>query len=143
MDDKVVVDWSFVNQQLDASDLSDSRSVLVRKILHVLEQVGLTHDESTNLTDGGVLEAVQALINGHAIAVDSREVWADAQPGEIAKGNRVRVKPDAYDDRIGVMHNGRQGRVVTLRNGKIGVVYDGENPDTAPQHEVWALQKLV
>lgn len=141
-DDSVKVDWLFVDQQLQKYDFSPAEDVLVRKVLHVLEQAGLSQEELANFA--GVLDVVEALLNGHALSSpSSNEQWRDALPGDIVKRDRVRVKHDAYSGSVGVHHNGKEGRVASILNGKVTVVYDGESAEGAPRHEVRALQKLV
>ena len=141
MDDTVRIDWKFVDFQLKMKELPAGQDLLVRKLLHTLEQVGLEHHDLPALQ--GVLETVVSLSNGYALHVDLSEQWVDAVPGDISNRDRVRVKRDAYTGSVGVRHNGKTGRVAALRNGKAAVVYDGESIETPPQHEIIALQKLV
>lgn len=141
MTEYVQVDWKFVDKQLKNSTLIEDEQLLVRKLLHGLEQVGVKHDQLTNLK--GVVGIAVSLLNSEAISSDDQNQWVDAVPGELVNRDRVRVRLDAYAGTTGVKHNGKTGRVVTLRNGKAAVVYDNESIETPPQHEISALQKLV
>lgn len=49
----------------------------------------------------------------------SEEVWVEARPGFVSVGDVVRVKHDAYADKLGTVHNGRVGKVVAVRYGDI------------------------
>lgn len=50
---------------------------------------------------------------------ESEEVWVEARPGFISVADIVRVKHDAYTDKLGTMHNGRVGKVVAVRYGDV------------------------
>jgi hypothetical protein len=130
-----------VDLQLKQADLGPFQSVLVRKILHILEPVIEPGDLEGLAATFGI---VVSLFKGHTLDTeDDEEQWVNAVPGDISNRDRVRVRPDAYTGRLGVLHNGKIGRVATLRNGKAAVVYDGASIEVPPQHEISALQKLV
>ena len=77
-----------------------------------------------------IVEIFSKLALGHVIVKEkSNEVWAPAQPGNIQVANEVRVKWNAFDGENGKIHNGRRGKVVSIRYGDIIVkTNDGKEP---------------
>lgn len=51
-------------------------------------------------------------------------VWRQVLPNSLRPGDVVRVRFDAYTDRMSV-HNGLVGQVAALRNGVV-IAYDGD-----------------
>jgi hypothetical protein len=67
-----------------------------------------------------VLSLLSKLAMAHSLLQDaSEEVWVEARPGAISVGDIVRVRHDAYDGKLGTLHNGRVGKVVAVRYGDI------------------------
>jgi hypothetical protein len=57
------------------------------------------------------------------------ERWVPAQSGQIVVADEVRVKWNAFDGDMGKLHNGRRGKVVSIRYGDIIVkTTDGKDP---------------
>ena len=103
------------------------------------------------LTPGLAKEAVAVFsklalskpINDPIEEVDA--VWVPAQPGQINIGDEVRVMINAFDDKAGVMHNGRRGKVIAVRYGD--VIFkstDGKTPQLDGVHySPYKLEKRV
>jgi hypothetical protein len=72
-------------------------------------------------------------------------VWIPLQPGQITVGDQVRVMSDAFDDKTGMIHNGRLGKVMAIRYGD--VIFkstDGKSPELNGVHySPYKLEKRV
>ena len=77
-----------------------------------------------------IVELFSKLALGHAIVKeDKNETWVPAQAGQIVVSDEVRVKWNAFDGDQGKIHNGRRGKVVSIRYGDIIVkTTDGKEP---------------
>ncbi len=77
-----------------------------------------------------IVEIFSKLALGHAIVKeDKNETWVSAQAGQIVIADEVRVKWNAFDGDMGKTHNGRRGKVVSIRYGDIIVkTTDGKEP---------------
>ena len=63
------------------------------------------------------------------------EVWVQAERGFLKVRDIVRVKNDAFDGDLGMIHNGRPGVIVAIRSGDIIVdLTDLENPPIKSAH---------
>ena len=58
---------------------------------------------------------------GHSLVKENSvdEVWEEVRPGFIKVADVVRVKNDAFVGELGVIHNGRVGKIVAIRSGDI------------------------
>ena len=58
---------------------------------------------------------------GHSLVKENKadEVWEEVRPGFIKVADVVRVKHDAFVGDLGVIHNGRVGKIVAIRSGDI------------------------
>ena len=77
-----------------------------------------------------IVELFSKLALGHAIVKENKnETWIPAQAGQIVVADEVRVKWNAFDGDMGKTHNGRRGKVVSIRYGDIIVkTTDGKEP---------------
>jgi hypothetical protein len=77
-----------------------------------------------------IIELFGKLALGHAIIAENKnERWVPAQSGQIVIADEVRVKWNAFDGDMGKLHNGRRGKVVSIRYGDIIVkTTDGKEP---------------
>ena len=103
----------------------------------------LDHSEQNNVH---VVELFSKLAMSIALVDNSgNEIWESAQAGFIKVGDEVRVKADAFDGKLGQMHNGRRGRVVAIRYGDIIIkTTDGKEPILDGSHySPDRLEKLV
>lgn len=132
------VNYEWVKEQLTAARVQQAQGDAV---LHLLEGW-----ETTPISDPGmskeVLEIFSALAQGHALSesAEKDEVWIQMVAGQITVGDDVRVRHDAFDGPDGAVHNGRRGKVVGVRYGKVIVrTTDGRDPALdgvhySPQH---------
>jgi hypothetical protein len=104
-----------------------------------------THTEkSANM----VLDSFARLARGQAldVATAEPEVWIAVKPGNIVRGEFIRVKSDAYEGEPGLLHNGRRGRVVRISNGDVITIYDdGRTPSfqQGVHHSPHVLEKRI
>jgi hypothetical protein len=72
-------------------------------------------------------------------------MWIPLQPGQVTVADVVRVKADAFSDKLGPIHNGRKGTVVAVRYGDIIVnSTDGKTPELKGVHySPYKLEKRV
>lgn len=103
----------------------------------------MNHDQASAQA---TLDAFNALAMGHAL-VDPEDdaVYEDVRPGNISRGDRVRIKPSHYSGPTGEAHNARAGKVIGIRSGDIIIRYtDGKHPPgDGVHHSPYALQKRV
>lgn len=67
------------------------------------------------------LEIFSKVALGHSLVKENSadEVWEEVRPGFIKVADVVRVKHDAFLGELGVIHNGRVGKIVAIRSGDI------------------------
>jgi hypothetical protein len=108
-------DWGWAREQLDSLGVSEKITRGVRALLEAWEDGEIEESDKDR-----VLELFSQLAKGHAIAVDStNEVWVPGEAGDFTKTETVRVKADAFEGRVGQIHNGRVGKVVDIRSSDI------------------------
>jgi hypothetical protein len=112
---KTDIEW--VKNQLTNAKVPQAVGTAVMRLMDVW--VSMNHTEKTR---GKTLELFIELAMGHAIVPEELPLngrWIPVQPGQIVVGETVRVKTDAYDGDLGMMHNGRIGRIVGIRYGDV------------------------
>lgn len=138
------VNYEWVNQQMAEAKVKIGSGKAVMELLKVWESM-------EKLSPGLAKEAV-AVFSKLALSKPINEpvdepdaVWVAAQPGQIIVGDRVRVMAGAFDDKTGVMHNGRQGKVIAVRYGDIIVnSTDGKTPELKGVHySPYKLEKRI
>lgn len=138
------VNYDWVNQQMAEAKVKIGSGKAVMELLRVWETM-------EKLTPGLAKEAIAVFsklalskpINDPVDEVDT--VWAPVQPGQISIGDEVRVMINAFDDKAGVLHNGRRGTVIAVRYGD--VIFkstDGKMPQLEGVHySPYKLEKRV
>jgi len=138
------VNYEWVNQQMAEAKVKIGSGKAVMELLKVWETM-------EKLSPGLAKEAV-AVFSKLALSKALLEVeeepdavWVPAQPGQINIGDEIRVLIDAFDDKTGVMHNGRRGKVIAVRYGDIIVnSTDGKSPELKGVHySPYKLEKRV
>jgi hypothetical protein len=138
------VNYEWVNQQMAEAKVKIGSGKAVMELLRVWETM-------EKLSPGLAKEAV-AVFSKLALSKPILEVqdepdstWVPVQPGQIIVGDEVRVLSDAFDDKTGVMHNGRRGKVIAVRYGDIIVnSVDGKSPELKGVHySPYKLEKRV
>lgn len=104
---------------------------MVMQLLSVYDQQNHTESTSTR-----VVELFAELAKGHVIKPDETpDQWVPLALGMFRKGDRVRVKRDAFSDERAVIHNGREGVIVDARRGDVIVdIRDDRLPVVAAYH---------
>ena len=138
------VNYDWVNQQMAEAKIKIGSGKAVMELLRVWETM-------EKLTPGLAKEAVAVFsklalsrpINDPVDEVDA--VWVPVQPGQINIGDEVRVMINAFEDKTGVMHNGRRGTVIAVRYGDIIFKStDGKLPQLEGVHySPYKLEKRV
>jgi hypothetical protein len=112
------VNFEWVRQQLQEAKAKIGAGNAAIELLKVWSDLD-------KLSEKGAKEAVEMfakLALGTPLTVQadpSDELWIPAQPGQLTVGDEVRVLPDAYADKAGLMHNGRRGKIVAIRYGDV------------------------
>lgn len=132
------VNYEWVKEQLTTALVQQEQGDAVLLLLKAWETVPVSDPAITE----EILDIFSTLAQGHAIneATERDEVWIQMVAGQITVGDDVRVRHDAFDGPDGAVHNGRRGKVVGVRYGKVIVrTTDGRDPALdgahySPQH---------
>lgn len=109
------VNEEWVRSQFEAAKVKVASGKAVLKLLETWKSLKLSEVQSKEAV---ALFSKVAL--GHALVFESNdETWEPARPGHISVGDEVRIFSDAYDGDLGVIHNGRRGKVVGVRYGDV------------------------
>jgi hypothetical protein len=126
------VDMNWVKQQLTENKTKRVVGDTVIKLLNTWTEVKGTdpdpEKDQANLSQ--VIELFSKIALGHAIVKENKnENWVPAQAGALVVADDVRVKWNAFDGEKGKIHNGRRGKIVSIRYGDIIVkTTDGKEP---------------
>ena len=131
-------------EQLQAAKVKVGSGKAIMKLLEAWEELPKL---SANQEEE-VLTIFPLLAKGFTIVEEEDEednTWINLQPGQITVSDVVRVKADAFEDKLGPMHNGRRGKVVAVRYGD--VIFnstDGKSPELKGVHySPYKLEKRV
>ena len=138
------INREWVVEQLQAAKIKVGSGKAIMKLLEAWETIP---DLSDNIRDE-VLRVFPLVVRGVVLKVEEDEsdyTWIQLQPGQITVGDVVRVKADAFEDKLGPLHNGRRGTVVAVRYGD--VIFndtDGKKPELKGVHySPYKLEKRV
>lgn len=138
------IDREWVAEQLQAAKVKVGSGKAIIKLLEVWNELPELSESMTN----EVLTVFPKIALGHAIKEEESEddfIWIPLQPGQITVGDVVRVKSDAYTDKLGPIHNGRRGTVAAVRYGD--VIFndtDGKKPELRGVHySPYKLEKRI
>ena len=126
------VDMNWVKQQLTENKTKRVVGDTVIKLLNTWTEVKGTdpdpEKDQANLSQ--VIELFSKIALGHAIVKENKnENWVPAQAGSLVVADDVRVKWNAFDGEKGKIHNGRRGKIVSIRYGDIIMkTTDGKEP---------------
>lgn len=137
------VNYDWVKEQLQKARATTAEKKLVKIMLEAWEGV-----EGVDLANSQrALEMFAKLALGHPVVVEQTvdEIWVPALPGQIKIGDEVRVLADAYEGKLGPIHNGRRGRIIAIRSGDVIVTStDGLEPKLDGAHYApYKLEKRV
>jgi hypothetical protein len=138
------IDKQWVLEQLEAAKVKVGSG---KAILKLLEAWGEIPELSDKMTEE-VMTIFPKLALGHVLKVEENEddyTWTPLQPGQVSVADVIRVKADAFSDKLGPIHNGRKGLVVDVRYGDIIVnSTDGKSPELKGVHySPYKLEKRV
>ncbi len=136
------VNFDWVRQQMQEAKVKIGTGNALLALLETWDAQKLTDNQVKE-----VIEYFSKLASGtniyEEVVVD--EVWVPAQPGQLVVGDQVRVLPNAFTDKTGVLHNGRRGVVIAIRYGD--VIFkstDGKTPVLEGVHySPYKLEKRV
>jgi hypothetical protein len=126
------VDMNRVKEQLTENKTKRVVGDAVIKLLNTWTEIKNTDPDpdkdQANLSQ--VVELFSKIALGHAIVKENKnENWVPAQAGSLVVADEVRVKWNAFDGDKGKIHNGRRGKIVSIRYGDIIVkTTDGKEP---------------
>jgi hypothetical protein len=126
------VDMNWVKQQLTDNKTKRVVGDTVISLLKTWSDIKSTdpdpQKDQNNLSQ--VIELFSKIALGHAIVKENKnENWVSAQAGALVVADEVRVKWNAFDGEKGKIHNGRRGKIVSIRYGDIIVkTTDGKDP---------------
>lgn len=137
----MALDMDWVKAQLQAAKVRKPVGDATMKLIEMFDQIELTDEHKAK-----AVEMFSKLALGHAyVKENKKETWVPARPGDIKVTEVVRVKADAYNGDVGMIHNGRVGKVVGVRYGD--VIFkstDGKEPFLDGAHySPHMLEKLV
>lgn len=138
------VNYEWIKEQLQGAKVKIGSGKAILKLLEAWEEIPKLSDNMTK----EVLEIFPQLAQGFSIVEEEDEndyTWVPLQPGQITVGDVVRVKSDAYEDKLGPIHNGRRGTVAAVRYGD--VIFndtDGKSPELKGVHySPYKLEKRI
>lgn len=124
----------WIREQLEAAKVKVGSGKAILKLLETWEELPKLSPALVN----EILEVFPKLAKGQPLSVEESDddyYWIDVQPGNIKVGEVVRVKVDAFAEKLGTIHNGRRGVVVGVRYGDVIVNdTDGKNPPLKGVH---------
>jgi hypothetical protein len=134
----------WIKEQLEAAKVKVGSGKAILKLVEAWEKLP---DMSTAMVDE-ILTVFPLLAKGHVIKQEDSEDnyrWVDLQPGNITVGDVVRVKSNAFTEKLGTVHNGRLGKVIAVRYGD--VIFnstDGKTPALNGVHySPYKLEKRI
>jgi hypothetical protein len=138
------IDKKWVIEQLEAAKVKVGSGKAILKLLEAWDTIPELSEAMTE----EVLRVFPLLAKGHVLKVEESDddfIWIPLQPGQIVVGDVVRVKADAFTDKLGPIHNGRRGSVAAVRYGD--VIFndtDGKKPELKGVHySPYKLEKRV
>jgi hypothetical protein len=137
------IDIEWVKRQLEGAKVPQAVGTAVMRLMDVWSTMN-----HTDKTRSKTIEIFSELALGHAIVPEGNSLegkWIPVQPGQIKVAETVRVKADAYEGEVGMIHNGRVGRVVAVRYGDVIIKStDGREPLLDGAHySPHMLEKLI
>lgn len=124
----------WIKEQLEAAKVKVGSGKAILKLLETWQEL----PKLSPAIVSEILEVFPKLVLGQPILVEESEddyFWIDVQPGNIKVGDTVRVKVDAFTEKLGTIHNGRRGTVVGVRYGDVIMNdTDGKTPPLKGVH---------
>lgn len=108
----------WIKEQLEAAKVKVGSGKAILKMLDAWEE--LPSLSPAVLKE--VLNVFPKLVAGIPLSEEESEddyQWIDLKPGNIVVGDIVKVKLDAFSEKLGTIHNGRRGVVIGIRYGDV------------------------
>lgn len=136
------VNFEWVKEQLEAARVKVGSGKAIIALLEEWEKLKLSENMSKETIE---VFSKLALNQSVHVSEEKNEVWVPLQPGQITVGDEVRVLANAFDGKLGPVHNGRRGRVVAVRYGDVILKStDGKTPELDGAHySPYKLEKRV
>jgi hypothetical protein len=110
------LDMSWVKAQLQAAKVRKAVGDATMQLVELFDSIENLTPEFRKQT----VDMFSKLALGHVVIKENKnETWVACQPGFIKVTDVVRVKADAFDGDLGMVHNGRRGVVVGVRYGDV------------------------
>jgi hypothetical protein len=110
------LDMNWVKSQLQAAKVRKAVGDATMQLVELFDSIENLTPEFRKQT----VDMFSKLALGHIIIKENKnESWIPVQPGFIKVTDVVRVKADAFDGELGMVHNGRRGVVVGVRYGDV------------------------
>jgi hypothetical protein len=132
------LDMDWVKSQLQAAKVRKPVGDATMKLVELFDSFENLTPEFKNQT----IEMFSKLALGHIIIKENKnENWVPVRPGDIKVTEIVRVKADAFDGELGMLHNGRRGVVVGVRYGDV-IIKSTDNKEPQLEGAHYPPQKL-
>jgi hypothetical protein len=110
---KINYDW--VNQQMQDAKVRVGTGKAIMKMLKAWEEIEVSPEQGKE-----IFEILGKLaLNYSIIETPKDEVWIGVVPGNFKVGDEVRIAHNAFDGDLGVLHNGRRGKIIAVRSGDV------------------------
>jgi hypothetical protein len=134
----------WIKEQLEAAKVKVGSGKAILKLLETWQEL----PKLSPALISEILEVFPKLVLGQPLTVEESDedyYWVDVQPGNIKVGDTVRVKIDAFSEKLGTIHNGRKGTVVGVRYGDVIMNdTDGKTPALKGVHySPYKLEKRI
>jgi hypothetical protein len=136
------LDMDWVKSQLQAAKVRKPVGDATMKLVELFDSIENLTPEFKQQT----IEMFSKLALGHIVIKENKnETWVPVRPGDIKVTDQIRVKADAFDGELGMLHNGRRGVVVGVRYGDVIIkTTDGRDPMLEGAHyPPQKLEKLI
>lgn len=136
------LDMGWVKSQLQAAKVRKAVGDATMQLVELFDSIENLTPEFRKQT----VDMFSKLALGHIVIKENKnETWVPCQPGFIKVTDVVRVRADAFDGELGMLHNGRRGVVVGVRYGDVIIK---SNDDKLPvldgaHYPPQKLEKLV
>lgn len=136
----MAANYKDIEHKLTALGHTEKTVKAIVSAMVAMDKVGLSEDEkyaAYSLLSGVGMDMLSSIPE----AVQEGN-WVDFQLGNVAVGDYVRVKKNAYTSESGVNHNGKVGRLARMHGGKCIIEYLGLDTGDSMLHPYGNLESL-
>jgi hypothetical protein len=123
-------------EQLSAAEIVPSAGMRAQTVRNCVLALSRTFgDMNFTVAGDGVRDEVLTLFGklarGESLPVAGADLrWVSARQKTPSIGETARVRSTAFAGDQGILYNGRLGRIIFMRNGRIGIAFeDGKTPE--------------